>query len=326
MEELLRVEHLEVSFFTDLGESRAVKDASFSIGKGEVFGIVGESGSGKSVATKNILRLGPKNMKVKSGEILFKDKDILKLSLKEMQALRGCEISMVFQDSLSALNPVYPVGKKMVELLRLHSENGKLSKKEAKDKVIRLFESVGIVDPERCFKSYPHELSGGMRQRIMIAMAICCNPDLMIADEPTTALDVTIQAQILHLLRDIQRERGMSLILITHDLGVVAQMCTRVAVMCGGYVVEQGDVRDIFHNPAHPYTQALIASMPRVGGGKMEQYLERSMTDNRNKEICPFYGRCKYAVDACATTLPVMTTIEGNHCSFCHLGKETLHV
>ena len=324
MEELLKVSHLEVSFFTDLGESRAVKDASFVIGKGEVFGIVGESGSGKSVATKNILRLGPKNMKVKSGEILFKDKDILKLSMRELQNLRGSEISMVFQDSLSALNPVYPVGKKMVELLRLHNRN--LSKTDAKKQVISLFESVGIVDPERCFKSYPHELSGGMRQRIMIAMAICCNPDLMIADEPTTALDVTIQAQILHLLRDIQRERGMSLILITHDLGVVAQMCSRVAVMCGGYVVEQGNVRDIFHNPAHPYTQALIASMPRVGGGRMEQYLERSMTDNRDQEICPFYGRCRHAIDACADTLPTMKTIEGNHCSFCHLGKEALHV
>lgn len=323
MSELLKVNKLAVSFFTDFGEVKAVKDASFSVEKGEVFGIVGESGSGKSVATKNILGLGPKNMKVMSGEILFQDKNILDIPLKEMQEIRGAKISMVFQDSLSALNPVYPVGKKMVELLRLHDKT--ISKKEAKERVIRLMESVGIVDAIRCFKSYPHELSGGMRQRIMIAMAICCDPDLMIADEPTTALDVTIQAQILHLLRDIQRERGMSLILITHDLGVVAQMCTKVAVMCGGYVVEQGDVRDIFHHPAHPYTQALIASMPRAGGGKMEQYLERSVTDNRSKEICPFYGRCKYAKDICGKELPAMTTISEGHTSFCHCGKETLH-
>ncbi|MCD8348743.1 MAG: ABC transporter ATP-binding protein [Lachnospiraceae bacterium] len=323
MSHLLEVNNLEVSFFTDLGEVKAVKNASFQVERGEVYGIVGESGSGKSVATKTILRLGPSNIRVKAGEILFEeDTDLLKLPMKQLREIRGNRISMVFQDSLSALNPVYPVGKKMVELLRRHE---KLSKQEARERVLTLFHDVGIVDPERCFHSYPHELSGGMRQRIMIAMAICCDPDLMIADEPTTALDVTIQAQILHLLRDIQREKGMSVILITHDLGVVAQMCSRVAVMCGGYVVEEGSVGDIFHHPCHPYTRALIASMPRAGAGKLEQFLERSYIDNRDREVCPFYGRCKYAAEACENRLPMMQTVSGNHKVFCHLGEEARH-
>lgn len=319
MEHLLEVKDLEISFDTDLGEVRAVKNAGFTIEKGEIFGIVGESGSGKSVATKSILRLGPPNIRIKSGEILFQGQNILELKPKELRELRGRQISMVFQDSLSALNPVYTVGQKMIELLRRHEG---ITKKQAKDRVLKLFEDVGIVDPVRCFHSYPHELSGGMRQRIMIAMAICCNPDLMIADEPTTALDVTIQAQILHLLRDIQRQKGMSIILITHDLGVVAQMCSRVAVMCGGYVVEEGNVRDIFHHPAHPYTQALIASMPRVGGGKFDQFLEKSKSDDRNENICPFYGRCKYAQEICGKEIPVMQEISTEHRAFCHLRKE----
>lgn len=322
MDHLLEVRDLEISFDTDLGEVRAVKNAGFTIKKGEIFGIVGESGSGKSVATKSILRLSPPNIRMKSGEIIFQDQNILELSQKELRELRGKQISMVFQDSQSALNPIYTVGKKMVELLRRHET---ISKKEAQARVLKLFEDVGIVDPVRCFHSYPHELSGGMRQRIMIAMAICCNPALMIADEPTTALDVTIQAQILHLLRDIQRQKGMSVILITHDLGVVAQMCSRVAVMCGGYVVEEGSVRDIFHHPAHPYTQALIASMPKVGGGKFDQYLERSRSDDQNEYLCPFYGRCRHAQDICGKELPVMQEIDGAHRAFCHIGRKVQH-
>lgn len=323
MEHLLEVKDLEVSFDTDAGEVRAVKNAGFTIGKGEIFGIVGESGSGKSVATKSILKLGPSNIRIKSGEILYKGQDIRSLSDKELRLLRGRQISMIFQDSLSALNPVYTVGNKMTELVR---RNESLPKTEARQKVMELLKDVGIVDPERCFRSYPHELSGGMRQRIMIAMAVCCDPDLMIADEPTTALDVTIQAQILHLLRNIQRKKKMSVILITHDLGVVAQMCGRVAVMCGGYVVEEGTAKEIFHHPAHPYTRALIASMPRAGSGKFEQFLERSMQDNRDKDLCPFYGRCKYAREACEKELPVMYAIEGGHRALCHLGEEAFDV
>ncbi len=264
MEELLKVNHLEVSFFTDLGESRAVKDASFVIGKGEVFGIVGESGSGKSVATKNILRLGPKNMKVKSGEILFKDKDILKLSMKELQNLRGSEISMVFQDSLSALNPVYPVGKKMVELLRLHNRN--LSKTDAKKQVISLFESVGIVDPERCFKSYPHELSGGMRQRVGIAMAMIFSPKILLADEPTSALDVTTQAQIIRQIVDIRNEYNVAVIIVTHNIGVASYVSNKIMVMQGGRVVEYGKREDVIGNPQHEYTKQLLRAVPIIGG------------------------------------------------------------
>ena len=263
MEKLLEVKNLKVSFFTDLGEAQAVKDAGFAIEEGDFFGIVGESGSGKSVTTKSILRLGPSNCKIKGGEILFKGDDILKKNEAELRKIRGGEIAMIFQDSLSALNPVYTVGSKMVELIRRHTD---MNKKEAKARVLELLTAVGITDPEKAMRSYPHELSGGMRQRVMIAMAMSSNPKVLIADEPTTALDVTIQAQILHLLLELQKKNNMSIILITHDLGVVAQTCKRVAVMCGGYVVEEGTVEEIFLRPGHPYTQALIASMPRVGG------------------------------------------------------------
>lgn len=249
MEKLLEVKNLKVSFFTDLGEAQAVKDAGFAIEEGDFFGIVGESGSGKSVTTKSILRLGPSNCKIKGGEILFKGDDILKKNEAELRKIRGGEIAMIFQDSLSALNPVYTVGSKMVELIRRHTD---MNKKEAKARVLELLTAVGITDPEKAMRSYPHELSGGMRQRVMIAMAMSSNPKVLIADEPTTALDVTIQAQILHLLLELQKKNNMSIILITHDLGVVAQTCKRVAVMCGGYVVEEGTVEEIFLRPGHP--------------------------------------------------------------------------
>ena len=239
MEKLLEVKDLKVSFFTDLGETQAVKGAGFAIGEGDFFGIVGESGSGKSVTTKFILRLGPSNCKIMGGEILFRGEDILKKNEAELREIRGGEIAMIFQDSLSALNPVYTVGNKMVELIRRHTN---MNKKEAKARVLELLTAVGITDPEKAMNSYPHELSGGMRQRVMIAMAMSSDPKILIADEPTTALDVTIQAQILHLLLELQKKNNMSIILITHDLGVVAQTCKRVAVMCGGYVVEEGTV------------------------------------------------------------------------------------
>ena len=225
MEKLLEVKDLKVSFFTDLGETQAVKDAGFAIEEGDFFGIVGESGSGKSVTTKSILRLGPFNCRIMGGEILFQGEDILKKSEAELREIRGGEIAMIFQDSLSALNPVYTVGNKMVELIRRHTS---MTKKEAKARVLELLTAVGITDPEKAMRSYPHELSGGMRQRVMIAMAMSSNPKVLIADEPTTALDVTIQAQILHLLLELQKKNNMSIILITHDLGVVAQLLCAV--------------------------------------------------------------------------------------------------
>lgn len=318
MEHLLEVKNLQVSFFTEFGEVKAVKEAGFSIDRGDFFGIVGESGSGKSVTTKSVLRLGPANCKIKEGEILFEGKDILKLSEKELRKVRGKEIAMVFQDSLSALNPVYTVGNKMVELIRRHSG---VKKPEAWQKALELFTAVGIADPEKAMKSYPHELSGGMRQRVMIAMAMSSNPKVLIADEPTTALDVTIQAQILHLLLELQKKNGMSIILITHDLGVVAQTCRRVAVMCGGYVVEEGKVEDIFLNPQHPYTQALIASMPKVGGGAFEQFLERDLSDN-SETLCPFLNRCKYADGRCEKMLPEFFETGERHIVRCHRKPE----
>ncbi|MCI7814070.1 MAG: ABC transporter ATP-binding protein [Lachnospiraceae bacterium] len=316
MEHLLEVKDLAVSFYGDLGETKAVKNASFYVDQGEVFGIVGESGSGKSVATKSILKLGPENCKIIGGSITFQGESIIEKEGKELRAIRGNEISIVFQDSLSALNPVYTIGSKMVELLRRHNH---MTKKEAYEKSVELLTSVGIADARKHMKSYPHELSGGMRQRVMIAMAISSNPKLMIADEPTTALDVTIQAQILHLLRDIQKKTKMSVIMITHDLGVVAQMCSRIAVMCGGYVVEQGSAEDIFYRPQHPYTQALIASMPKVGSDKLVQFLERNVSEDGGDGLCPFYRRCRHASEACAKSLPAFYESEKGHFVLCHV-------
>lgn len=259
MEKLLEVKDLKVSFFTDLGETQAVKDAGFAIEEGDFFGIVGESGSGKSVTTKSILRLGPSNCRIMGGEILFQGEDILKKSEAELREIRGGEIAMIFQDSLSALNPVYTVGNKMVELIRRHTS---MTKKEAKARVLELLTAVGITDPEKAMRSYPHELSGGMRQRVMIAMAIINHPDLIIADEPTTALDVTVQAQILNLLKKIHRDMGSSILFISHDLNVIKEVCQKVVVMYKGVIVERGDAKEVLKHPKHEYTRKLVASMP----------------------------------------------------------------
>ncbi len=315
MSNLLEIKDLEVSFYGESGETKAVKNVSFHVDKGEIFGIVGESGSGKSVATKSILKLGPSNCKIIGGSILLNDDNILEKNEKDLRNIRGKDISIIFQDSLSSLNPVYSIGDKMVELIRRHSN---MTKKQARERALKLLEDVGITDAEKHLKSYPHELSGGMRQRVMIAMAISSNPQLMIADEPTTALDVTIQAQILHLLRNLQKQTGMSVIVITHDLGVVAQMCSRVAVMCGGYIVEQGSVEDIFYNPRHPYTRALLASMPKAGE-KLVQFLEKNVTEDGNNALCPFLNRCIYATDQCKTSLPENYWKTEGHCIRCHV-------
>ena len=314
MEELLQIRNLGVTFDTDLGEVQAVKDADFSVRRGEVFGIVGESGSGKSVTVKALMRIAPANARIVHGSVLFDGTDLHGLSEEQFRPWQGRKIAMIFQDSLTALNPVYTAGSKMNELIRRME---KISGKEARSKALLLFEQVGIRDPERCYRSYPHELSGGMRQRIMIAMALACSPELIIADEPTTSLDVTIQAQILRLLKQIQKERGLTLILITHDLGVVAQMCSRVTVMCGGYTVETGSVQDIFHSPSHPYTQALIASMPKTGE-KFEPFLEKS-TGILQNGLCPFFDRCTQKTSLCSLELPPDREPEDGHRVRCHL-------
>lgn len=308
MEKLLEVKDLKVSFFTDLGETQAVKGAGFAIGEGDFFGIVGESGSGKSVTTKSILRLGPSNCKIMGGEILFRGEDILKKNEAELREIRGGEIAMIFQDSLSALNPVYTVGNKMVELLRRHTN---MNKKEAKARVLELLTAVGITDPEKAMNSYPHELSGGMRQRVMIAMAMSSDPKVLIADEPTTALDVTIQAQILKLMNDLKEEHGTSIIFITHDLGVIRQIADDVAVMYCGQVVEMAPAGTIFMGAefSHPYTEGLMNSIPRLSTPthtRLDAIPGAVPHPLKLPKGCKFAPRCKYATERCLNEEPEM--------------------
>lgn len=270
MEKILQVKDLNISFHTFNGEVKAIRGANFELYKGETLAIVGESGSGKSVTTKTIMRLlPPGNSEIKQGEILFHDKDLTKLSEREMQKIRGKEISMIFQDPMTSLNPTMKVGKQIMEPILKHH---KISKADAKQKTLELLKLVGIPRPEERFEQYPHQFSGGMRQRVVIAIALACTPKVLIADEPTTALDVTIQAQILELMKEIQKKVDTSIIFITHDLGVVANVADRVAVMYAGKIVEIGTVDEIFYNPQHPYTWGLISSMPDLDTKEQELY------------------------------------------------------
>ncbi|MGG3888316.1 ABC transporter ATP-binding protein [Metabacillus fastidiosus] len=270
MEKILEVNDLRISFFTFSGEVQAIRGVDFHLLKGETLAIVGESGSGKSVTSKAIMRLLPEsNSKIKNGEILFEGKDLTKLSDKEMQKIRGQDISMIFQDPMTSLNPTMKIGKQIIEPIVKHQ---KLSKSAAKRKALDLLNLVGIPNSEIRFNQYPHQFSGGMRQRVVIAIALACNPKILIADEPTTALDVTIQAQILELMKDLQKKIETSIIFITHDLGVVANVADRVAVMYGGKLVEIGTVDEVFYNPQHPYTWGLISSMPTLDTKEEELY------------------------------------------------------
>lgn len=269
MEKLLEVKNLCVNFNTHGGEVQAVRGVTFDLHKGETLAIVGESGSGKSVACKTIMRILSANGYIKDGEILFNGKDLTKLSESEMEKLRGKDIAMIFQDPMTSLNPTMTIGKQIMEGIVKHQG---LSKEEAKAKAIELIDLVGISEPEKRFKQYPHQFSGGMRQRIVIAISLACNPKVLIADEPTTALDVTIQAQILELMKDLQEKTEAALIFITHDLGVVANMADRVAVMYAGKIIEHGTSHDIFYNPQHPYTWGLLGSMPTLDIGDNDLY------------------------------------------------------
>lgn len=270
MEKIVEVKDLELSFHTFAGEVKAIRGVNFEVFKGETLAIVGESGSGKSVTTKAIMRLLPEsNTEYKNGQIQFGGKDLLKLSDKEMQKIRGKDISMIFQDPMTSLNPTMQIGKQIMEPLLKHQN---LSKSEARQKSIELLKLVGMPQPELRMKQYPHQFSGGQRQRIVIAIALACNPKLLIADEPTTALDVTIQAQILELMKDLQKKIDTSIIFITHDLGVVANVADRVAVMYGGQIVEVGTVDEIFYNPQHPYTWGLLSSMPSLDTAEEKLY------------------------------------------------------
>ncbi len=268
-EKILEVKDLHVSFKTHNGEIKAIRGASFDLYKGETLAIVGESGSGKSVTTKVLMGILAKNGFIESGEVLYKDKDLTKLSKKEKTSIRGKEIAMIFQDPMTSLNPTMTVGYQIAESVMEHQ---KLSKSEAKKKAIELITLVGITEPEKRYKQYPHQLSGGMRQRIVIAIALACNPKILIADEPTTALDVTIQAQILDLIKELQSKIGLSIIFITHDLGVVANIADRVAIMYAGKIVEYGTSEEIFFEPRHPYTWGLLASVPDMENQQNELY------------------------------------------------------
>ena len=323
MERILKVDNMHTSFYTSNGEVTAVRGVSFELEKGEILGVVGESGSGKSVTCMSILRLLADSAKVKKGQVLFKDRDLLKMSKKEMRTVRGNEISMIFQDPMSSLNPLMSVGKQVAEMMQIHKPS--MSKRELKEEVIKLFEMVRIPEASSRFKSYPHEFSGGMRQRVMIAIAIACKPDILIADEPTTALDVTIQDQILKSLRQLKEQMGMSIIFITHDLGVVAELCSRVIVMYGGMIMEEALIDDLYESPMHPYTMGLLKSLPSLNQDrnmKLDPILG-SPPDMLNPPTgCPFSPRCMYAKNICGRALPEMEAISENHKSRCWLLSE----
>ena len=316
---LLEVNDLHTSFFTDAGEVKAVNGISFSLERGKVLGIVGESGSGKSVTAYSIMGLTAYPGKLIGGTIYFNGHQIEKMSEKEMRKIRGNEVSIIFQDPMTSLNPVYTIGNQITEVIRLHT--GK-SKKEAYDRAKELLELVGINEPTKRLKQYPHELSGGMRQRVMIAIALACEPKLLIADEPTTALDVTIQAQILELMQELRQKLGMSIIMITHDLGVVASMCERIAVMYAGHIVEYGTADEIFYEPKHEYTKGLINSIPKLSAQEIERLvpIEGQPVDLLNPPAgCPFAPRCANCMKICLREMPPKTELSDTHYSHCWL-------
>ena len=323
MDAILQVENLTTSFLTSNGEVQAVRGVSFSVGKGEILGIVGESGSGKSVTSMSILRLLADTARIKDGSILFEGEDLTKVSKKKLREIRGNKISMIFQDPMSSLNPLIPVGKQVSEMIKIH--HPKMGKEERKAQVMELFAKVRIPEPEKRYHSFPHEFSGGMRQRVMIAMALANKPELLIADEPTTALDVTIQDQILRQLRELDKEYGASIIFITHDLGVVAELCDRVLVMYGGLIMEEARIEDIFERPGHPYTMGLLHSIPDVEQEKSERLepIPGSPPDMTNPPAgCPFAPLCSYARKVCAGSLPDFVEVGEGHRTRCFLQYE----
>lgn len=307
---ILDVKNLSTTFRTERGPLKAIDGIDFQVYKGEILGIVGESGCGKSVTSQSVMRLYDEKYTASyQGEVFLEGKDLMKIPYKKMQEIRGKKISMVFQDALSSLNPVFTVGNQICEPLKIHQ---KLSKKEAEEKAIEMLKLVGIPAPEKRIHQYPHELSGGMRQRVMIAIALACKPQLLIADEPTTALDVTIQAQIMDLIVKLNQQLDMGVMLITHDLGVVAETCTRVIVMYLGQIVEEASVMDIFDNPKHPYTWGLIQSIPRLDGDRTKALYTIKGTVPLLSQIpngCRFAPRCPYATDRCRKEMPELQNV-----------------
>ncbi len=318
-ENLLKVSNLEVSFFTYAGEVKAVRGISYELKPGEVMGIVGESGSGKSVSSYGLMGIIPEPGKVIGGSIEFDGKEITKLSDRELLKIRGKDIGMIFQDPMTSLNPVFTVGNQIDEALKKHT---KLNRAERKARMIELFKLVGINQPEKRINQYPHEFSGGMRQRVMIAMALSCSPKLLIADEPTTALDVTIQAQIIELLKELRSKTNMSIIFITHDLGVIADICDKVAVMYAGNIIETGTIDEIFYEPKHPYTWGLLKSMPKINSEEHERLvpIEGNPVDLINPpKGCAFAPRCNNCMKICTEKVPPACNISDGHQALCWL-------
>ncbi len=317
MQNILEVKNLRTYYSTDSGTARAVDDVSFALGRNRTLGIVGESGCGKSVTALSIMRLVPMPPGYfAGGEIRWKGRNLLDLSEEDMRSLRGNDIAMIFQEPMSSLNPVFTCGSQIMEQILLHRP---LSRREARERAIELLGLVGIPNPSERFDSYPHELSGGMRQRVMIAMALSCDPSLLIADEPTTALDVTVQAQILELIGKLQADTGMSVILITHDFGVVAELCEEVLVMYASKIVESGSVEQIFRNPLHPYTTGLLRSIPRIGSKRKRlNVIEGNVpTATRLPDGCRFANRCPLADDHCRRNEPPLERYEEGHTAAC---------
>ncbi|MGQ9669984.1 MAG: ABC transporter ATP-binding protein [Desulfosoma sp.] len=324
MAPLLHVDHLCTFFFTDRGTIRAVDDVSFSLESGKTLALVGESGCGKSVTALSIMRLIPTPPgRIVSGRILFEGVDLLQLSEPEMRHVRGNKISMIFQEPMTSLNPVFRVGDQIAEVLELHQ---KLSRKDALDRAVELLRMVGIPSAASRLRDYPHQMSGGMRQRVMIAMALACNPRILIADEPTTALDVTIQAQILELMNDLRRTTGAAILLITHDLGVVAETAEHVEVMYAGRVVEEAPVRDLFHEPLHPYTQGLLRSIPSLVADEKRRLEAIPGVVPSLLALppgCKFHDRCSIVMDRCFTEEPTLTAWKPGHQVRCWLYDES---
>jgi peptide/nickel transport system ATP-binding protein len=321
-EMLLEIQDLKTHFVTDRGEVPAVDGVDLYIRKGEVLGVVGESGCGKSVTSLSIMKLIPEPPgKIAGGSIRFKDEELTTAKEKRMKRIRGNEISMIFQEPMTSLNPLLTVGDQIGEAYRLHRNP---NRKQARLHTIDMLRRVGIPRPEQIVDEYPHRLSGGMRQRVMIAMALCCEPELLIADEPTTALDVTIQAQILELMKKLNQEMGTAIMLITHDLGVVAEMCGRVAVMYAGKVVEEGPVKDIFRNPRHPYTKGLIRSIPRmdVEQDKLYSIPGNVPSPGSITEGCRFAPRCEHVMEQCRVHMPDLRAVDSHHKSRCWLDEQ----
>ncbi|HVN64487.1 MAG TPA: ABC transporter ATP-binding protein [Candidatus Binataceae bacterium] len=317
MQPILEVKSLHTSFFTESGEVRAVDGVSFSITAGKLMGLVGESGSGKTASVLSIMRLLPETAKITGGEVIFGGRDLVKLSEAEMRSIRGAQIAMIFQEPMTSLNPVFTIGNQIGEAIRLHQHT---SRAETRNRTIEAMRMVGIADPDRRIDDYPHQLSGGMRQRVMIAMALSCNPKLLIADEPTTALDVTIQAQILDLIRELQARLGLAVILVTHDLGIVAEYADEVTILYSAHVMEQAAAAELFKNPLNPYTRGLLESIPGIGGERRRRLnaIPGAIPSALNPPAgCRFHPRCPSAIPACAAAVPPLEQKAPNHYVAC---------